>query len=75
MSRSTQPSKAVELLLTRLQLQLPDQPPPRLSAQRKTDNHERDVKIVVKTVGHRPAENRGNPRVPTKIFREYRKLG
>jgi hypothetical protein len=35
MSRYTQPDKAVELLLARLQLPLPDQPPPRLSAQRK----------------------------------------
>jgi hypothetical protein len=35
MSRYTQPDKAVELLLARLKLQLPQQPPPRLSAQRK----------------------------------------
>lgn len=35
MSRHTQPDKAVELLLARLKLQLPEQPPPRLSAQRK----------------------------------------
>jgi hypothetical protein len=35
MSRYTQPGKAVDLLLTRLKLQLPDQPPPRLSVQRK----------------------------------------
>jgi hypothetical protein len=35
MSRYTQPDKAVELLLARLKLQLPDQPPPRLSAERK----------------------------------------
>ena len=35
MSRHTQPEKAVELLLARLQKKLPDQPPPRLSAQRK----------------------------------------
>jgi hypothetical protein len=35
MSRYTQPDKAVALLLARLKLQLPDQPPPRLSAQRK----------------------------------------
>lgn len=35
MSRYTQPDKAVELLLARLKLQLPEQPPPRLSAQRK----------------------------------------
>jgi hypothetical protein len=35
MSRYTQPDKAVELLLARLKLQLPGQPPPRLSAQRK----------------------------------------
>ena len=34
MSRYTQPDKAVELLLARLKLQLPEQPPPRLSAQR-----------------------------------------
>jgi hypothetical protein len=35
MSRYTQPGKAVALLLTQLKLQLPGQPPPRLSAQRK----------------------------------------
>jgi hypothetical protein len=35
MSRYTQPDQAVELLLARLKLQLPEQPPPRLSAQRK----------------------------------------
>ena len=35
MSRYTQPDKAVALLLARLKLQLPEQPPPRLSAQRK----------------------------------------
>ena len=35
MSRYTQPEKAVELLLERLQMKLPEQPPPRLSAQRK----------------------------------------
>jgi hypothetical protein len=35
MSRYTQPDKAVALLLARLKLQLPGQPPPRLSAQRK----------------------------------------
>ena len=35
MSRHTQPEKAVELLLAQLQKRLPDQPPPRLSAQRK----------------------------------------
>ena len=35
MSRYTQPDKAVELLRVRLKLQLPEQPPPRLSAQRK----------------------------------------
>jgi len=35
MSRYTQPDKAVELLLGQLQMKLPDQPPPRLSAQRK----------------------------------------
>jgi hypothetical protein len=34
MSRYTQPDKAVELLLARLKLQLPEQPPPRLSTQR-----------------------------------------
>jgi hypothetical protein len=32
MSRYTQPAKAVELLLERLKMKLPDQPPPRLSA-------------------------------------------
>ncbi len=35
MSRYTQPEKAVELLLGRLQMKLPEQPPPRLSTQRK----------------------------------------
>jgi hypothetical protein len=35
MSRYTQPEKAVKLLLSRLQMKLPEQPPPRLSAQRK----------------------------------------
>ncbi len=35
MSRYTQPDKAVELLLARLQMSLPEQPPPRLSAQQK----------------------------------------
>jgi hypothetical protein len=35
MSRYTQPDKAVALLLVQLKLQLPEQPPPRLSAQRK----------------------------------------
>ena len=35
MSRYTQPDQAVELLLARLQMRLPEQPPPRLSAQRK----------------------------------------
>ena len=35
MSRYTQPEKAVELLLGRLRMKLPEQPPPRLSAQRK----------------------------------------
>jgi hypothetical protein len=35
MSRYTQPDKAVELLLARLQLQPPEQPPPRLSAHHK----------------------------------------
>ena len=35
MSRHTQPEQAVELLLARLHKKLPDQPPPRLSAQRK----------------------------------------
>jgi hypothetical protein len=35
MSRSTQPAKAVALLLTRLKMKLPEQPPPRLSAQKK----------------------------------------
>ena len=34
MSRYTQPEKAVELLLGHLQMKLPEQPPPRLSAQR-----------------------------------------
>ncbi len=35
MSRYTQPEKAVALLLTRLKMKLPDQPPPRLSTERK----------------------------------------
>lgn len=35
MSRYTRPERAVELLLARLQLKLPEQPPPRLSAQQK----------------------------------------
>jgi hypothetical protein len=35
MSRYTQPEKAVELVLTRLKMELPAQPPPTLSAQRK----------------------------------------
>ena len=35
MSRYTQPEKAVELLLARLKMKLPEQPPPTLSAQRK----------------------------------------
>jgi len=35
MSRYTKPDQAVEILLSRLQMKLPDQPPPRLSAQRK----------------------------------------
>ena len=35
MSRYTQPEKAVELLLTRLKMELPAQPPPTLSTQRK----------------------------------------
>jgi hypothetical protein len=35
MSRYTQPDKAVQLLLAQLKLELPQQPPPRLSAQRK----------------------------------------
>jgi hypothetical protein len=35
MSRYTRPGKAVELLLARLKMQLPDQPPPRLSTHRK----------------------------------------
>jgi transposase len=35
MSRYTQPDQAVELLLGRLQLKLPEQPPPRLSRERK----------------------------------------
>jgi hypothetical protein len=34
MSRYTQPDKTVKLLLARLKLHLPEQPPPRLSAQR-----------------------------------------
>lgn len=35
MSRYTQPDKAVELLLGQLKMKLPEQPPPRLSAERK----------------------------------------
>jgi hypothetical protein len=35
MSRYTKPDQAVEILLSRLQMKLPEQPPPRLSAQRK----------------------------------------
>jgi hypothetical protein len=35
MSRYTQPEKAVELLLTRLKMELPAQPPLTLSTQRK----------------------------------------
>jgi hypothetical protein len=35
MSRHTRPEKAVELLLGRLQMKLPKQPPPRLSVERK----------------------------------------
>jgi hypothetical protein len=35
LSRSTQPDAAVSLVLGQLQLQLPGQPPPRLSAARK----------------------------------------
>ena len=35
MSRYTQPEKAVALLLARLKMKLPEQPPPRLSAQKK----------------------------------------
>ncbi|MEK6601507.1 MAG: hypothetical protein AABZ09_06470, partial [Candidatus Binatota bacterium] len=35
MSRYTQPEKAVALLLARLKMKLPDQPPPRLSAQKR----------------------------------------
>jgi len=35
MSRYTQPDKAVDLLLRQLNLKLPEQPPPRLSADRK----------------------------------------
>lgn len=35
MSRYTQPAKAVALLLTRLKMKLPEQPPPRLSTERK----------------------------------------
>jgi len=37
LSRYTQPSPTVQLLLDRLNLRLPEQPPPRLSAQRKLD--------------------------------------
>ena len=35
LSRYTQPEQAVALVLARLQMRLPDQPPPRLSAQRQ----------------------------------------
>jgi len=35
MSRTTQPAKAVALLLTQLKMKLPEQPPPRLSAEKK----------------------------------------
>jgi len=35
MSRYTQPDKAVELLLGQLKMKLPEQPPPRLSTERK----------------------------------------
>ncbi len=35
MSRYTQPDKAVDLLLGQLKMKLPEQPPPRLSAERK----------------------------------------
>ena len=35
MSRYTQPAKAVALLLTQLKMKLPEQPPPRLSAEKK----------------------------------------
>jgi hypothetical protein len=35
MSRYTQPAKAVALVLGQLKLKLPDQPPPRLSAEKK----------------------------------------
>jgi Transposase DDE domain. len=35
MSRYTQPEKAVELLLARLKMKLPEQPPPRLSTEKK----------------------------------------
>ena len=35
MSRSTQPEKAVALLLAQLKMKLPEQPPPRLSAAKK----------------------------------------
>jgi len=35
MSRYTQPEKAVALLLARLKMKLPEQPPPRLSAKKK----------------------------------------
>jgi hypothetical protein len=35
MSRSTQPDKAVALLLAQLKMKLPDQPPPRLSSEKQ----------------------------------------
>ena len=35
MSHSTQPEKAVALLLARLNMKLPGQPPPRLSTEKK----------------------------------------
>ena len=35
MSRYTQPEKAVALLLAQLKMKLPDQPPPRLSTEKK----------------------------------------
>jgi len=35
MSRTTQPAKAVALLLRQLKMKLPEQPPPRLSAEKK----------------------------------------
>jgi transposase len=38
MSRYTQPEEAVALLLGRLQMKLPEQPPPRLSTERKLAN-------------------------------------